>query len=85
MAGQHAKRFTGVPRQLLDRSRAYMLEWVGTRWEIVAESDPLDTEQPAGAPPRPPQLRSGEEARGVRWHSVTPEQIRERLHRRSTP
>jgi len=81
--GKHAKRFTGVPRQLLDRERVYMLAWVGTRWEVVAESAPLVDGLPGGAPDAPPHpTQSGGGALGVSWDPVTPEQIRDR-HPRS--
>jgi len=79
--GQHEKRFTGVPRQLLERDRLYMLAWVGQRWEIVAESEPLVDAAPGGAPAAPARGERREEALGVAWAPVTPEQIRERVHR----
>lgn len=80
---RHAKRFTGVPRQLLDRSRVYMLAWVENRWEVVAESAPLVDVAPGGALDAPPRKRSEEGALGVSWSPVTPEQIRDRHPRGS--
>lgn len=75
---RHAKRFTGVPRQLLDRERIYLLAWVGTRWEVVAESTPGAEWGPRGAPHAASSQRSGEEACGVSWAPVSPEEIRDR-------
>ena len=75
---RHAKRFTGVPRQLLDHERVYMLAWVGTRWEVVAESQPLVGVAPGGAPDAPARRASAEEAVGVSWTPITPEDLRDR-------
>jgi hypothetical protein len=75
---RHAKRFTGVPRQLLDRERVYLLGWVGNRWEVIAESQPLVDTDPSGAPEAPASGASREEAFGVAWSPVTPEELRER-------
>jgi hypothetical protein len=72
------KRFTGVPRQLLEHDRVYMLAWVGTRWEIVAESQPLTDARTEGAPRAPESGASRAEAPGVRWAPVTPEELRDR-------
>jgi hypothetical protein len=76
---RHAKRFTGVPRQLLDRRRLYMLAWVDSRWEVVAESPPLVDAAPGGALDAPARRASGEEALGVTWAPVTPEELRDRI------
>lgn len=84
MRGSHEKRFTGVPRQLLDRDRVYLLAWVGTRWEVVAESTPLVDGPPAGPPVAPWSRGAAEGAFGVAWRPVTPEEIRDR-HPRGTP
>jgi hypothetical protein len=76
--GEHEKRFTGVPRQLLERQRVYLLAWVGNRWEVVAESQPLADGPPAGPPCAPASSASGAEVFGVAWRPITPEEIRDR-------
>jgi hypothetical protein len=78
MKGTHERRFTGVPRQLLDRRRVYVLGWVESRWEVIAESAPGVVGVPAGPLVPPTSGDSREEGPRVAWVPITPEEIRDR-------